>query len=490
MRAVPEVIHMALLDRTPVKVGCRALKRQQVREIDSEVAVLVVLLGQGEALCVIAVIAHFSCQIQEEAHELPHPTLERPVLKAKEELDNPCRNSRIRQPYHRPRALFDVLLGQIRHHHQKIPRSYRTDVVDVLLDIPAPSEAQTVSTVGHWCGSMALGLSGATKKLSKGKSSSLFLAHETDDIASHRRVASNGTRFVTDADLVKIINELNRFLTATSQHIVRAAIAAMHAWILDMEDVTITRGIQQGIVSQQVLPALTTFLSPQNNRVRRAQNLPDYIEEELTVLERKWGRGDFDGDVKRGLLVRTVTDVNGLLKTAGYRVDTNWPFYTSALYFGAGALVNGQIWESRVELMRDGVHAPPQAGISGTVMCGAYSVLLGSFDERNNLGYADIDMGEVIEYVGTALKDQDGLGPSNIKDLHMSIPGAWDQNGTVQPTAGTRALFKSLETGEPVRVIRSFKMCKIVTNKPTKGYRYDGLYRVVRATAMKEARQI
>lgn len=264
----------------------------------------------------------------------------------------------------------------------------------------------------------------------------------------------------------------------------------MSAWILEMEDVTIPAGNQRAIVNQQVLPALRTFLSLANERVRRAQNLPAYIEEELTVLERKWGKGDYDGDVKRGLRAKDVFDVNGFRKYTTFEVDPNWRFYTSGLNFGAGDLVNGQIWESRQELMRDGVHAPPQAGICGTIRRGAVSVLLGAFDERNNLGYADIDMGEVIEYMGTALKDEDGLGPTNVKDLEMSIPGAWHHNGPIQPTAATRSLFKSMETERPVRVIRSFKMCDIVTNKPTKGYRYDGLYRVVRATAMKYKRQI
>lgn len=258
-----------------------------------------------------------------------------------------------------------------------------------------------------------------------------------------------------------------------------------------MEDVTITPGTQQDIVNQQVIPALTLFLSVQNEAVRRSRNLPGYVEEELLVLKRKWGKGDFDGDVKRGLLVREVFDVNGILKNSSYRVNENWPFYVSALYFGAGDLVNGQIWESRVELMRDGVHAPSVAGISGTAMGGARSVLLGAFDETHNVGYADIDMGEVIEYVGTALRDPNGQhGPTNVKDPHMSIPGAWDPNAPGEPTSATRAMFKSIETREPVRVIRSFKMCDIVTNKPTKGYRFDGMYRVVRATAMKQARQI
>lgn len=257
-----------------------------------------------------------------------------------------------------------------------------------------------------------------------------------------------------------------------------------------MEDVTLTAGSQQTIAAQQVIPALTAFLDPVNTAARRTGSLPGYIEEELTVLIRKWCRGDFSGSITRGLTDVVVEDVNGVPYIRRARVDTTWPFNVSAKYFGAGNLVNGQIWTSRVELQRDGVHAPPIAGISGTAKEGARSVLLGAFDEKNNVGYADIDMGEIIEYMGTALPEQAGLGPTNEKDLHMGIPNAWDQNSGVKPTAATQAMFTSLRTKEPVRVIRSWKMCKIVKNKPIKGYRYDGLYRVVGATAMKEARQI
>lgn len=257
-----------------------------------------------------------------------------------------------------------------------------------------------------------------------------------------------------------------------------------------MEDVNIAAGSQQTVTTQQVVPALTSFLAPMNAAIRRAKSLPAYIEEELTVLERKWGKGDFSGNVKRGLHEVTTYDVNGFVKNVRYQVNPNWPFYVSAKYFGAGQLVNGQIWESRVELQRDGVHAPSIAGISGTSSEGARSIVLGAFDEKNNLGYADIDMGDTIEYVGTALRDQDGLGPTNDKDPHMNIPNAWNQNSGIKPTAATQAMFTSLRTREPVRVIRSWKMCEIVRNKPIKGYRYDGLYRVVGATALKEARQI
>lgn len=313
----------------------------------------------------------------------------------------------------------------------------------------------------------------------------------TDKFAcSHREAGSRGERFTTDRDLSKIAHIVQRFKDGTTHATCESAIRDMRAWIIEMEDVTVTPGTQQMIVSSQVVPALTMLLAPEDAVTRRAKRLPGYIEEELTVLQRKWDRGDYSGSTTRGLLEVTTEDVNGIPKYKRLRVDKNWPFYRPGLYFGAGDLVNGQIWESRVELQRDGVHAPSIAGISGAADTGAYSIVLGAFDEKKNLGYADIDMGNVIEYMGTALPNENGLGPTNVKDSHMSIPGAWDPYSPVRPTVATRAMFTSLDKKTPVRVIRSWKMCSIVKNKPRKGYRYDGLYEVVKATAMKEARQI
>lgn len=57
--------------------------------------------------------------------------------------------------------------------------------------------------------------------------------------------------------------------------------------------------------------------------------------------------------------------------------------------------------------------------------------MLGEFDEKKNEGYADVDMGEKIDYVGTALKHEEGdLGPTNEVDEHMN-----------NPTRGTRDLM-------------------------------------------------
>lgn len=308
----------------------------------------------------------------------------------------------------------------------------------------------------------------------------------------HRLTDAHGERRTTTGNLTKIARIIDTFKDAQTSRRRETAVKHMRDWILDMEDVTLEGAEQQQAATTVVVLVLTQFLAPATAQMRRNGRVPTYIEEELTVLERKWRRGDFDGNVKRGLIAIHTRDVNGTPIRTRYEVDKHWPHRVSGLYFGEGNLVNGQIWMSRTELMRDGVHAPPIAGISGSAKTGAYSIVLGEFNDKKNIGYADIDMGDVIEYMGTALKDKDDLGPTNIADEHMHHEDSFNQNpdAAMIPTAATRAMMKSIETGTPVRVIRSCKMAEIVPNRPRKGYRYDGQYRVVGKTAMKEARQI
>lgn len=319
---------------------------------------------------------------------------------------------------------------------------------------------------------------------------SMWERRDQEAFDRHRMTETAGDNRTTEADLRKVCGLIHNFEVATTGGGRQDAARALRDWILEMEDVTIEEGPQQDVTRSVVVPRLQHFLSPRNAAVGRRNRLPTFIEEELTVLMRKWSKGDFDGAIMRGLIAVDTFDVNGILKHTRHQLDQKWEHRVKASYFGAGELVNGQLWFSRLELQRDGVHAPPIAGISGTTKKGVYSVVLGEFNEKKNEGYADIDFGDVIEYMGTALKDDgDGLGPTNIEDPHMNNPDSWDGGGA-KPTAGTRALMKSFETGTPIRVIRSSKMCKIVKNKPRKGYRYDGLYKVVRKTALKEARQI
>ncbi|KAK5074921.1 hypothetical protein LTR64_001126 [Lithohypha guttulata] len=311
---------------------------------------------------------------------------------------------------------------------------------------------------------------------------------DQEDFQRHHTLGLQGERFTTNETLQTILGIVDAFEKASGPAQYRAEARRMEKWILEMEDVTLAGDEQQGVASTQIVPRLTQFLSPQNQAVRRRGELPGYIEEELTVLQRKWGRGDFLGAIRRGIVAVDTFDRNGIRRSIRYELDRTYGFLVDAKYFGAGDLVNGQIWMSRLELRRDGVHAPPIAGISGTIAGGARSIVLGEFDESKNKGYADIDMGEVIEYMGTALPDKADSGETNTEDPHMHNPGSW--NPVRDPTAATQAMMRSFDTQIPVRVIRSCNMHSIVSNKPSKGYRYDGLYKVVGKTPMKEERQI
>lgn len=316
-----------------------------------------------------------------------------------------------------------------------------------------------------------------------------YSINQANHIPRLKSVVSPGENFTTVPDLVKVIGFINTFEQTQDARIRKQQVKHMESWILEMEDVTLQSQPERAAATNQVVPRLTQFLNPRQRVARRSRKLPIYIEEELLVLEKKWAKGDFNGNIKRGLTMSQTLNVNGFPVKTRYLLDKMWEFYVDARYFGAGELVNGQIWESRVELARDGVHAAIQGGIAGTHKKGAYSIVLGEYDEKNDIGYADKDMGNVIEYIGTALKDQPGLGPTNDEDPHMHNPHSW--NPTREPTKATQALMKSFETREPVRIIRSWQMHSMVKNRPhRKGYRYDGLYQVVGKTPMKEARQI
>lgn len=241
------------------------------------------------------------------------------------------------------------------------------------------------------------------------------------------------------------------------------------------------KSVTQDILDRtDVLRYLEAFLSPRRAQLRHDKNVPIDIVERTTVILRKWQRGDLSALPLRGLIR------NGF--TARFDVNPVWlPRRTTAAFFGHGDLVNGQRWPNRVAMNRDGAHGPLVAGISGKVNGGAYSVVMGLHDINKPEFYADVDLGEIIWYVGTALPADEGDKPSNVKET-------WDErqmvNPDIEPTNATRTLMKSQETQIPVRVFRSFRLAEIVPNKPRKGFRYDGLYRVVERECMHRKRQI
>ncbi|WP_432546142.1 YDG/SRA domain-containing protein [Kineococcus sp. SYSU DK004] len=126
-------------------------------------------------------------------------------------------------------------------------------------------------------------------------------------------------------------------------------------------------------------------------------------------------------------------------------------------YFGAvDGVAEGALFPDRSSAARARVHLPNMAGISGTKSEGADSIVV-------NGGYEDdVDFGDEIVYTGAGGNDMNTK--KQVADQTFDHPG----NG---------GLVTSQERGLPVRVVRGFKGDPFFS--PPKGYRYDGLYRVV-----------
>jgi putative restriction endonuclease len=114
----------------------------------------------------------------------------------------------------------------------------------------------------------------------------------------------------------------------------------------------------------------------------------------------------------------------------------------------------GSHFESRGELSEAGVHRPTMAGISGSEIEGADSIVLsGGYED-------DEDLGDEIVYTGHGGREAKG----GRQVAHQRL------------TRGNLALAHSSIEGLPVRVIRGSTLDSIYA--PRSGYRYDGLYMV------------
>ncbi|KAG1750710.1 PUA-like domain-containing protein [Suillus lakei] len=135
----------------------------------------------------------------------------------------------------------------------------------------------------------------------------------------------------------------------------------------------------------------------------------------------------------------------------------------------------GAKWENRQDCSGAGVHRPYMAGIHGTKKTGAFSIVVSCHYKD------DKDFGDTIYYTGTGGRKRwsDGSPPRRLR----LGPQVFDQQWTDQ---GNEALVKSRDTGNPVRVIRSYKVLSEFA--PAKGYRYDGLYTVESAWKEKNSK--
>lgn len=129
---------------------------------------------------------------------------------------------------------------------------------------------------------------------------------------------------------------------------------------------------------------------------------------------------------------------------------------TKRLFGAIPGVAVGAIFENRLALSAAGVHRPLMAGISGSALDGADSIVL-------NGGYEDDeDSGEVIIYTGHGGNDQETGAQIADQELRR----------------GNCALAKSHKKQLPVRVSRGWK--ERSSFRPAHGYRYDGLYTVER----------
>ncbi|KAF8645986.1 hypothetical protein AX16_007413 [Volvariella volvacea WC 439] len=120
----------------------------------------------------------------------------------------------------------------------------------------------------------------------------------------------------------------------------------------------------------------------------------------------------------------------------------------------------GKIYKDREQLHQAKVHKPRIAGISAGPE-GAYSIVA-------NGSYGDKDEGDILIYYGTGGTD----------DLY-SGKGAIITSQTFNHRDNNSLLRSSLPPHRPVRVVRGHGLNSPYA--PLVGYRYDGLYNVVKA---------
>src|SRR5215210_5353703 len=114
----------------------------------------------------------------------------------------------------------------------------------------------------------------------------------------------------------------------------------------------------------------------------------------------------------------------------------------------------GQVFATRADTARAGIHRPIQAGISGNAQEGADSIVVsGGYED-------DEDFGDVIVYTGHGGND----------------PGTGAQIADQELTRQNLALAVSSDAGLPVRLVRGAGGDP--SHSPSSGYRYDGLFYV------------
>ncbi|KAK5205365.1 hypothetical protein LTR41_008819 [Exophiala xenobiotica] len=288
--------------------------------------------------------------------------------------------------------------------------------------------------------------------------------------------------FVTLEEVTSVIRPLDNIgLRPRMSMSLRTSFIRIQNWVAKMQTNSVTQEI---LHKSRVLDRIDAFLGVDNAAMRQAKAVPVHIIEDLTWLQGKWRSGDLSVLARRGL--RRAREDGPLFP------DPDWPHKRPSDFFGHGHLVNGQTWIYRAEMMRDGAHGPPVAGISGTIKLRARSIVMGKHDEKNQHFYADVDEGDTIYYMGTALHRAEGDDEAtNVRDPTAHPRNRIIENASGQgPTNATMCLITSYRNRKEVRVFRSHGASHKCPLRPERGYRYDGLYRVEWFQLEKQERQI
>jgi len=136
----------------------------------------------------------------------------------------------------------------------------------------------------------------------------------------------------------------------------------------------------------------------------------------------------------------------------------------------------GMTWESRMQLSEEGIHRPPVAGIAGKPDLGSPSlVLAGGYED-------DVDNGVEFFYTGAGGRDlsnnkRTGAACEDQKFDKVNKALAVCCAAPINAQGGKA---KDWTKGKAIRVSRSYKLKKHSEYAPAEGYRYDGIYKVVK----------
>ncbi|KAI0458530.1 hypothetical protein F5B21DRAFT_512030 [Xylaria acuta] len=157
-----------------------------------------------------------------------------------------------------------------------------------------------------------------------------------------------------------------------------------------------------------------------------------------------------------GIMYGIIVDTSG--KRKDYRLRADIP-RKSAKVYGHNDIALGTWYPFQINAIFWGAHGARMAGIAGSVTSGAWSIVVaGTYEDL------DTDNGDTLYYSGS--------NSHNNTDPQRAAPAS----------QGTKALHASIETQNPVRVLRSggaFGTRNQNPYLPSCGLRYDGLYRVV-----------